>query len=165
VKVVHFAFWAPSASGQFESVREMILAERALGIDAQFCDCGVSEAKDGSTDLRCRVGLHDDKIEAIDPSSSFDADVLVRHTVIPQDVEAMGKPVVMCLHGRPENSFLLEYYKKAPVYSLLSGLVMNKQYKAFVYFWKGFEFYWSFIVPKSKLFYVPPTWWNVAKFW
>ena len=38
LKIAHFAVFAPGRSGQYGTVRDLILAERTLGIDAQFID-------------------------------------------------------------------------------------------------------------------------------
>lgn len=152
IKVGHFCKFTPSRSGQFESTKEMILGERLAGIDAQFIDCGANK-DDASVS---RIGIKEDSgFSVIDPSWALEADILVRHTIIPSEIEATGKPIVMCLHGRPENSFLLELYKKTPVYSLIKQNVLNPQYVAFVTFWKEFEFNWRYIIPSSKLFSVP----------
>ena len=151
MKVAHFAIFSPHQSGQYESVRELVGAEQSLGIDAQFVDCGHN--KEIAT---CRVGLEDRGLVVSDPVEALDADVLVRHTAIPKEIESLNIPTIMCLHGRPENSFLLEHYKKSSVYSLLCKKSIDENYKAFVTFWQSFIDYWALIIPKHKLYYVPP---------
>lgn len=150
IKCVHFGVFTPHGSGQFATVIDMIKSEKLFGIDARFVDCG-SEQKEA----RCRIGASYQGIECEDPKIAFDADILVRHSYIPPDIEKLKIPTVMVCHGRPENSFLLEYLQKNPIYSIIKKAVMKPHYEKFITFWEPFLFHWSILIPKEKLFYVP----------
>lgn len=149
MKVVHFGVFTPHGSGQFSTIIDLIKAERQQGIDAYFVDCGRDHK------AVCRVNFVYDDIICSDPMEAFDADVLVRHSVIPPEIEALEKPSLMMLHGRPENSFLLEFQEKLPIYSIVYDRKFKKHYKAFVTFWKPFKFHWELFVENHKVFYVP----------
>lgn len=149
MKVVHFAAFVPHGTGQFATVIDLIKAERSQGIDAQFVDCGFKDA------ASCRVGLSYAGVTSVDPKEAFDADVLIRHSIIPPEIENLRIPSVMAMHGRPENSFLLEYQKKNPVYSIIYERRMHPNYKAYVTFWKEFQFNWRIFVPENQVYWVP----------
>jgi len=152
MKVAHFAQFTPNRSGMYETVRDLIFAERKFGIDAQFIDCkGNSEMGQDCS----RVGLHDGSLVSISPEWSYDADILVRHSLAPEPIMRIGIPVVMCLHGRPEYSYVLEHNKKSPVLTIMTKNELNPQYKAFVCFWEKHKLVWDIIVPNKKTYYVP----------
>jgi len=152
MKVAHFAQFTPHRSGMYETVRDLIFAERRLGIDAQFIDCqsDVVLKQDYS-----RVGLYDEGLSSVSPEWSYTADILVRHSLAPEPVMRIGIPVVMCLHGRPEFSYVLEHIKKSPVLSIMASNELNPQYRAFVSFWKEHKLEWDIIIPNQKTHYVP----------
>ena len=152
LKVAHFAAFGPNRSGQYATVHDLILAERKQGVDAQFIDmnpCDCCHQNLGRVD-REHAG-----IKTVNKNWAKEADILVRHSLIPPEYEQLNKPIILCLHGRPENSFLLEHYKKTPVFSLLHDLYTDDRYFAFITFWKEFLPHWEYMIPTGKLFYVP----------
>jgi len=146
MKVAHFANFAPYISGQFATVIDFIKAERMQGINAQLIDFASKE------NYVSRVGLDYEGVKTIEPKWSYDADILIRHSFIPFEIDELKKPTIMMLHGRPEGSFLLDIYGINPVYTFVSK---NNTYKAFLVFLKEVVFNWSLIIDSSKLFYVP----------
>jgi len=149
MKVAHFAIFAPHGSGQYETVKDLILAERSVGIDAQFVDFGSD--KKGTN----RNELSDGEVHTVPLAWAFDeADIVVRHTSIPEKI-LDEKPVICALHGRPENSFRLEQYKTAFVISSLRKAASEGKHKAFITFWPEYLFYWSRMLG-IKIFFVPP---------
>lgn len=150
IKVGHFAIFSPHASGQYGTVKDLVLAERHVGIDAQFIDYG-HESKNES-----RVGLVDGDITTMPIEWALNGgDVVFCHSHVPNKV-LEKKSAILALHGRPESSFRLEFHKISSVMSLIIGLVKDKKYKNFVTFWPEHLFYWSRILPGEKIFYVPP---------
>jgi len=152
MKVAHFAQFTPNRSGMYETVRDLIFAERMFGIDAQFIDCKGNEEQGQDCS---RVGLYEGNLVSVSPEWSYDADILVRHSLAPEPIMRIGIPVVMCLHGRPEYSYVLEHAKKSPVLSIMTKGEANPQYKAFISFWKEHKQVWDIIVPGKKTYYVP----------
>jgi len=146
MRIVHFAQFGPRACGLYETVKDIILAERKLGADARLVDC------DGAENIR--IGLKDGDITTDDPEICFDADVLIRHTAVPVKYHNIGKPVVMCLHGRPESSFRLSIDKTESLIQAISNKAADARYKAFVSFWPEFEPHWQAIVG-DKLNIIP----------
>lgn len=80
IKICHWSLWAPSSSGLFEAVRDMIKYERRNGIDSIFVHSDV-ENPDPS-----RFTIHDEKglLTASSWKDALDADIWVLHRSIPQ---------------------------------------------------------------------------------
>ena len=152
LKVAHFAAFGPGRSGQYATVKDLILAERRFGIDAQFIDCVVCST--------CRKnegceGKTDGKIVTQSMDWATNADIFVRHSVIPHELESMGKPIILCLHGRPENSFLLEKYKQMPILSFMREVAADEKYKALVTFWEEHLNFFKNFLPEKPMTFVP----------
>ena len=147
MKVAHLAQFAPNSCGLYHTAKDLILAEREVGIDARFIafnDKYEGIKKDG-----------DFKTEDI--KWAYHADILVRHSAIPMHLQGSGIPIVMAMHGRPESSFRLEQHGSKPIISAFAGKVSDCRYKAFLTFWPEYIDIWSKIIPEDKLFYVPPV--------
>lgn len=150
MKIAHFAQFAPHAAGIYETARDLILAERKVGIDAQMIDFGGGKPQNSS-----RVWCKDGEVETVSPEWAFEADVLVRHSAIPKRIYEKGIPIVMCLHGAPEYSFLLEHSGKTRT---LNELIVSNEilkYKACVTFWKQNVFNWEVLLPGVAIRYCP----------
>ena len=147
MKIAHFTIFAPHASGQYETVKDLILSERSVGIDARFIDYGFKDKRE------TRDGLQDGEIVTHPVDWALDhADLIFCHSLIPNGI---SKPVILALHGRPENSFRLEFHKISPIISFVIAEAKKKKYQAYVTFWKEYLFYWSRILPGEKIFYIP----------
>jgi FkbM family methyltransferase len=138
MRIVHFAQFGPRACGLYETAKDLILAERRLGVDARLVDCDEREAS--------RVGLADGQIITDDPAIAMDADVLVRHSAIPSLYHNLGKPIVMCIHGRPESSYRMSAATDNDVTQAIANKATDCRYKAFVTFWPEFEPAWGSLV-------------------
>lgn len=150
MKVAHFVQFAPHAAGIYETSRDLVLAERKVGINAQMIDYGGGKPPESS-----RIWCKDGDVETVSPEWSDEADILVRHSAIPKRIYEKGKPIVMCLHGAPEYSFLLEHLGKTR--TLKELIVSNEilKYKACVTFWKQNIFHWEILLPGAKIEYCP----------
>lgn len=149
MRVAHFGIFAPHASGQYETIKDLILAERLVGIDAQFIDCG---SKD---DFTVREGLEDRGIKTMPLNWALNkADIAVRHTVVPKEV-FKKMPVVLALHGRPENSFRLEYNDKMPVISGIIKAAKSDTYRDIFTFWPEHIYLWENIIGNGKISHIP----------
>lgn len=150
MRVAHFGIFAPHASGQYETIKDLILAERSIGIDAQFIDCGSDDK------LTIRENLEDRGIKTMPLDWALNkADIAVRHSVVPDEV-FKKIPVVLALHGRPENSFRLEYTDKMPVISGILKAAHSRIYRDIFTFWPEHVFFWENIIGNGKVNIVPP---------
>ena len=85
-----------------------------------------------------------------------EADILVGHSGFSEALQKLKKPLVLCCHGRPRSSFLLEWQGKYPVYSGYSKLNADPRVLKFVTFWKEHIPNLAMVIDKEKLAYVPP---------
>jgi glycosyltransferase involved in cell wall biosynthesis len=133
-----------------------VTGEKKNGIDAGILD--VTPATDGAYINGVMEGypkVKDETIEVKSKEWADNADAYIRHSYIPVEYQASGKPLVLALHGRPESSFRLEVDRKMSIMSTVFKRGMDDRYKGFACFWKEFMLPWELIVPKKKLFYVP----------
>lgn len=152
MKIAHFAVFSPNQSGMYGTVRDLILAERMQGIDAQFVDYNIS--KDGA--LCSKVGYFDDGVATISHEWALkEADILVRHSTIPDPLIQVGIPTIMAVHGRPEYSIMQEHYGHNPVMRILTDHEVDRNYAAYVTFWEEHLLFWNLIMPKRHMHYVP----------
>ncbi len=153
MKVAHFAAYTPHAAGQYGTVRDLVLAEQAKGIDAGFVNCGLGKGgKAVSKAISTNNGMqvHDDRW-------ALDADIIVRHTCLTGRIEHSGKPIVMCLHGRPESSWMIEFLDVMQCFRLVITKAKEHNYVAGVTFWDEFLPIWKMYMPDFDLHYVPAT--------
>lgn len=148
MKVAHFGHFAPHQAGICQTALDMILAERAVGIDSQYIDYAGNKKP-------CRVGLKHGEIVTVGPSWADSADILVRHSAIPPIIEKKGKPIIMCMHGRPEYTFLLEMSKQSAVLSEYLKCAEKPNYKGFITFWKEHVPFLEFLLAGRQIDYVP----------
>lgn len=148
MKVAHFCSFAPNQCGMYHTAKDLIIAERLVGIDAGFIAYGGEEGKDVA-------GQTDGEITTLPAEWAMDADVLVRHTAIPDKLHWAGIPIVIAMHGRPESSFRLERSGENCVISAFYSKAHDCRYKAFITFWPEYMDCWKQIVPTKKLYYVP----------
>ncbi len=152
MKIAHFGNFAPNRAGIYTMARDLILAERSVGMESNFIDYGSEE---GAT--HSRVWLKDGEIETVSPEWAItDANILVHHSAIPQKVLATGKPVVFYLHGRPEYTAMMDWKKAGKHLAAHEAKFHNPQYKKFITFWESHLEQWSIMFPDAQLECVTP---------
>lgn len=151
MKVAHFAEFAPHRTGLYATARDLIMAERSIGIDAALVDIRIIAGRIQKE--RKNLADGDLKIETWDWAK--EADLLVHHTNIPDPIKSMGIPIVLAIHGRPESTFLLEHRRITSVYGLTTEHGRDPRYRAFITFWQEYMFHLGLQVPKDKLFCIP----------
>jgi len=156
MKVAHWGVFAPCQSGQYETVKELIMAERKVGIDAEFIDFGYAGQ------ASCRVGLIDGEIKTANPHWCDDADIMLRHSDIPKDFMNKDIPYVMCLHGRPENTFLVGYRSgkypiksKHDIYKIIQSKQYDKNCVGYITFWEEYLELFKDLLPNASVNFVP----------
>jgi glycosyltransferase involved in cell wall biosynthesis len=137
MKIVHTAVVTPHQAGLYETVRDLVAAERDLGVDAWIAD-PKTVVEDRGVPINRGTGIHE-------------ADVIVNHSGLGEYERGIEVPVIHCLHGRPESSFRLENNGTVGVYSFLASAAKLPHYKRFVTFWPEYLPYWSLLIPADKL--------------
>ena len=156
MKIAHFAVFSPNQSGMYATVRDLILAERLQGIDAQFIDYNFDGPDNGSNMNYSKVGLCDKDIITISPEWAYEeADILVRHALITEPIIRVGKPIIMAMHGRPEYSYMLEHYGQSPVMTIMSNHEIDQKYAAYMTFWEDHIPFWNLMMPNREISYIP----------
>jgi FkbM family methyltransferase len=151
MKVVHFSDFCPHRSGLYHTTKDLVKSEIGVGIDAHFV--GVT-GREGEAALQ-PAGQTDGWLTTSDVSVAEEADILVRHSAIPNYLENAGIPIVMALHGRPESSLILDETGQIPVIEGMNNKGKDCRYKAFFTFWPEHLPFWSRIVPPDKLHCIP----------
>jgi len=152
MKVAHFGNFAPNRAGIHSAARDLILAERSVGIESNYIDYG--------SEVDCtfsRVWMTDGEVTTVSPDWAIEeADIIVHHSAIPPQVEKTGKPIVMYLHGRPEYSFMLDWGKKTGCLREEMHRATLPQYKKFITFWKEHVDYWKYLFPEREIGLISP---------
>ena len=144
MKVAHVAVVTPHRAGLYETTRDLVAAERAAGVDARIVDpVTPTETTDRGVPI-------------VTESWAAECDVMVNHSGISKQLDALQLPIIHVLHGRPHSSFLLEQSGKIPVYTYLTTIRTDPRYKIFLTFWPEFIPYWSTILPNEKLHTLTP---------
>ena len=152
IKVAHFAAFCPNVTGQYATVKDMIKAERKVGIDAQFIATSIDAKKQALSDA---AGKKDGWLVTQNPAWTRGADIIVRHSCVPDKFANLGIPMVMALHGRPESTFIIEFVGLMKIYQLLSEVQKDPRYRGWITFWKEHEFFHKMKFKEDRLYYVP----------
>lgn len=136
MKIAHLAVITPHRSGLYETTRDLVAAERSLGVDARIID-PLKKTEDRGVPI-------------VDNTFINSCDIIVSHSGVGNYVN-LNKPIIHVMHGRPYNSFLLESGGGSPIYTYISEIAKNEQFKYFVTFWLEYLPYWEMIIPKEKL--------------
>lgn len=160
-------------NGLYETVRDLVEAERRLGLDARIVD--IRDAEMGMLPSRARpkgepcsrCGFV--KIEYTTPGQVApdwvesrgvakvpvgwldECDVIVSHTGMPPGFKLGGdKPRIHVAHGRPRSSFLLGQRDGNQVWKAYAEYARDPRFKALVTLWPGFARYWRMVFPRVE---------------
>ena len=81
-------------------------------------------------------------------------DVIVNHSGLGKELDALGKPVIHVAHGRPRHSFNSECGGGTPIYSYHYSNNAKTKIKAVVTFWEQQERYLKVMYPNKPVFTV-----------
>lgn len=157
IKVAHLAKVTPHRAGLYETARDIVEAERALGLDARLVD---PETPKHGKERGVPVEGH---------KWAQAADVWVSHSG-PMAMK-VTKPTIHVLHGRPFSSFMLGLHgsqgvhklegklypvlKSNMVFNLLREMAQDDHYVKFVTLWSEFLPHWRHLLPADKLVAAP----------
>lgn len=128
MKLAHVAICTPGRCGLYETARELVAAERALGYDARMVDPRPTQFYPGEGDERGALIAGKEFVN--------EADVILDHSGCDGTTDSIDKPHILVAHGRPESSFLSEKSGGAPVYSYHYRLDGTAKYRGVVTFWR-----------------------------
>jgi len=181
LKVCHICPSTPGGCGMDSTVAELILAERAIGIDACRIDPRMDErelrahamSSQPSIDAKCPKCGHDFKLyQALEmkdntvrpPAWSDDrgvcvapvayagkCDVIVSHSGLDGRFDAFDAPRIHVAHGRPNSSYRIERDGEHPIYTVYRKMADDPRWRFLVTLWPGYEHYWSLVFPRVKV--------------
>jgi len=161
VNIAHFGPFASPvrkfSCGLYHSMRDMVIAERRMGHNADVVDIGI-QGKRVKGPAYADTRGEDADIVPVDYDDVRDFDLFVTHSDLPKTFIAQTKaPIIHVLHGRPLASFRLHQKdpKKAPVLDLLAGFNKEPRYKKFLSLWPEHVPYWEVLIPPEKLASTP----------
>jgi len=160
----------PRACGLYETARDLVAAERKLGVDARIVDIrnavitSPSTVKPAFTCPRCGFT----QLQVVTPEQTLpdwvedrgvvkapltwldEVDVICSHTGMPPTLPHGAKaPRVHVAHGRPRSSFLLGKFQNNHVWQAYEQYAKNDKWKALVTLWPGFARYWELVFPRQ----------------
>ena len=173
MKIGHIVHWTPHTNGMYETARDLVAAERRIGLDARIvdirgADLGGLDSRvmpEGKPCPRCGfVGLRrlDSRQAAPDWAESRgvakvpqewldECDVIVSHSGMPPGITLGGdKPRVHVAHGRPRSSFQLGQREGNHVWRAYAEYAKDPRFKAMVTLWPGFARYWRLVFPRVE---------------
>lgn len=156
MKVAHVVNYAPSLSGMYGTVRDLVREERKRSINAQVID-----------DVAATHLYGTDDITPVSPAFGDEADIICwHHAMFESWFNEPHRNIVLFLHGTPEFNLWTELNGGDRALSLIIGLANMKIPKAIVTMWPRHVPIWESIL-NTKVQYVQP-WtnlndWNITR--
>ena len=128
-------------SGLWESAKEIVEAERRMGIDAWMVDTRNPDADHGELYAK----------------GAFlrEVPIVITHSGTSEALNASGKPIIVVQHGEPRASFLAEMNGVLPIYSHIRNIGRCNRVKAVVTLWPEHKSTLEGLVPLEKVRVIP----------
>ena len=179
LNVVHIVPMSKFQCGMYETARELVFAERKLGINAHIFDPRPTKNQTkGSKQItnaqkvscpKCKHDFQTGGLQDIPTAPSawtgdrgvcvcdlefaLKADVIVSHSGVPDEqFKDCPAPRIHIAHGRPNSSFRIEQSGQTPIYSMYKTFNDDPRWKYMITLWEGFEQYWKLVFPEVKTF-------------
>ena len=179
LNVVHIVPASPHQCGMYETARELVFAERKLGINAHIFDPRSTKQQTkgkkqvvNAKKISCPKCKHDFKIQdtqdiptapsawtgdrgvcVCDLEFALKSDVIVSHSGAPEDMfKDCQVPRIHVAHGRPNSSFRIEQSGQTPIYTMYKKFNEDPRWKYMITLWEGYEQYWKLVFPEVKTF-------------
>lgn len=135
MRLVHACIATPRRCGLYETTRELVAAERAIGVDARIYDpAPVDQFYPGDEDRGVPVSK--------DAAWALTADLIVSHSGHDNTpLQESPQPVVHVAHGRPLSTFMGERAGKAPGLTYQTQRRGHTRFRCAVTFWPEHEPY------------------------
>lgn len=149
MQIAHSAIATPHRCGLYETTRELVAAERALGFDARIVD---PDPVDGGA-----RGI-DRGVPIAEMDWAVTADLVVNHSGFDKTpLQHSGPPVIHVAHGRPLSTFMGERSGQAPGLTWQTQRKQLSRYLGAVTFWPEYEPYLKTIWEPKPVWSIPPT--------
>jgi len=169
LKIGHITNWTPHGCGLYETVRDLVIAERSLGVDARVVEVKPIPVLPsmsrpiGDPCERCgHVRLERLEFPKATPDWSEDrgvvkapmtwldeVDIICSHSGLPPKIpHGNDTPRIHVAHGRPHSSFLLGQMQNNHVWQAYQQYAKDDRWKALITLWPGFSEYWKLVFPR-----------------
>lgn len=148
MNLAHVAIATPRQCGLYETVRELVAAERAMGHDARIVDPKPTQFHPGDSDRGAKISGKE---------WLLDAEVIVDHSGCDGTTDDILVPHILVSHGRPRHSFLSERSGGPPIYSYWHRLERSQKYRAVVTFWPEHVGHLRAMFKTTPVYSVPAT--------
>lgn len=145
MKVLHSVAITPNRCGLYETTRDLVAGLRARGVDSRMVD-----------PTREKNPLHpkadEDRgapIAGMEWASQ--ADMIVNHSGLGDELEKAAQPIIHVAHGRPRSSFLMEASGGTPIFSYHYSKNRDERFKAVVTFWPEHKPYLQVMFPDKPV--------------
>lgn len=179
LNISHVVPASPHACGMYETARELVLAERELGVNAHIVDprpyerdvkgkkkVMVNKAKCPKCSDTFNVILREENISTrpydwwedrgvcVAPLafSTEGSDVIVSHSGLDARWDKTDTPRIHVAHGRPNSSYRIEQSGETSIYSTYREMAKDLRWKAMITLWNGYQAYWELVFPNVKTF-------------
>ena len=127
MKIAHFANWAPSQSGMYESTKDQIKYERKEGLTSDFIDVHHETSSSDRIDDWLKPASWDEAVKA---------DIWVLHSLIPEKIKYLfdKKVTVAILHGPAFHMLMKEWTTNRKTQSFNLHISILWQYDATIAF-------------------------------
>ncbi len=150
LKVAHVCNYAPNLSGMYGTVKDLLVQERKMGLNAEIID-----------DAGANFLYGKDEITPVGSKYGDGADIVCWHHAMFEDwFNEPHRNIVLFLHGTPEFNLQTELYSSDRPLSLIVGLSNKQIPRAIVTMWKRHVPFWESML-KMKVHYVP-AWTDVG---
>lgn len=152
MRICHAAIFSPNRCGLYETARELITAERKLGVDARLVDPLPKK------EFPVPESGEDRGAPIADMEWAKTADVVINHSGTDNTPLAKtDQPVLHIAHGRPLSTFMGERGGGAPGLTWQTQRRSDSRYIGAVTLWPEYEPYLRAIWRPKPVFVVPPT--------
>lgn len=150
MKVAHSVVITPGRCGLYETTRELVVGLRELGVDSRMVD-PTKEKNELYPE-----GTEDRGAPFADLEWAKQADVLINHSGLGEELEKVDIQIIHIAHGRPRSSFISERDGGTPIYSYHYQKNLDPRFKAVVTFWPEHKSYLEVMFPDKPVRVVQP---------
>lgn len=148
MRIAHAAIATPHRCGLWETTRELVAAERAMGVDARVVDPAPNET--------AGVKGEDRGVPIADMDWGVTADLVVSHSGHDRTPLAdTDQPIIHVSHGRPLSTWMGERSGGAPGLTYQTQRKTKDRYRAVVTFWPEYEPYLRSIWAPKPVYTIP----------
>ncbi len=150
-RVAHLGIVTPGRCGLYETMRELVAAEREQGIDARIVDPKPHPIFAPKT-------KEDRGVPIADMEWATGADLLISHSGHDgTPVSRTNQPILVAAHGRPVASFIGERAGGTPVYTYHATRSKADRYIGCITFWPEYIPYFKGLWGDKPVYHVPST--------